>query len=73
LLKRSQVYQILLIILFNFSAVRPIKNREANYDTACSIPFFFAVAKLFKLFELFLNKRMRMPSEKSDYSVVFNA
>jgi len=24
---------ILLIILLNFSAVRPIKNREANYGT----------------------------------------
>ena len=26
---------ILFIILFNILAVRPIKNREANYDTPC--------------------------------------
>ncbi len=25
------------MILFNFSAARPIKNREGNYDTASSI------------------------------------
>ena len=32
---------ILLIILFDFSAVRPIKNRGANYDTASFFKYLF--------------------------------
>ena len=43
---------ILLIILLNFSAVRPIKNREANYDTRSGLSRLTSGVQEYKFVEL---------------------